>query len=76
MESTSKKFSLDGRLVGNIGEVLTAEKYGLELFSENCFQYDAKKDTITESGDLEELYNGPGYFIMVRYIKKHNLKHY
>ena len=36
-----RNFTLDGRLVGDIGEVLTAEKYGLELLSENTHIYDA-----------------------------------
>ena len=35
-----KKFSLDGKLVGDIGEILAAEKYGLELYSENAKIYD------------------------------------
>ena len=33
-----RKFSLDGKLVGDIGEVLAAEKYGLELLSENAYK--------------------------------------
>ena len=37
----NKNFSLDGKLVGDIGEVLCAEKYGLELYSENFSIYDA-----------------------------------
>ena len=36
-----RNFTLDGRLVGDIGEVLTAEKYGLELLSENTHIHDA-----------------------------------
>ncbi len=39
----NKKFSLDGKLVGDIGEVLAAEKYGLELFGENTPIHDAKE---------------------------------
>ncbi|WP_271783518.1 DUF6998 domain-containing protein [Aquimarina algiphila] len=30
-----RSFPLDGRLVGDIGEVLAKEKYGIELYSEN-----------------------------------------
>lgn len=103
-----RSFSLDGRLVGDIGEVLAAEKYGLELLTENSYKHDAKElatgrmvqikssfrnycyfphgdaklpdyflsVNILENGELEELYNGPGHFIVEHYIKKNNLKHY
>lgn len=36
----NKKFSLDGKLVGDIGEVLCAEKFGLELYKGNKAIYD------------------------------------
>lgn len=39
----SKNFSLDGKLVGDIGEVLVAEKYGINLYKENAFKYDGKE---------------------------------
>lgn len=103
-----RAFPLDGRLVGDIGEVLAAEKYGLKLLSENAIQHDAIEIAtnrkvqikasfrnysyfpfgedkmpdyflsvnILENGDLEELYNGPGSFLMEHYIKKNVLKHY
>jgi hypothetical protein len=103
-----RSFSLDGRLVGDIGEVLAAEKYGLELYNENTAIYDGFEKTtgrkvqikasfknysyfpfgedkipdyflsinILENGALEELYNGPGSFIVEHYIQKRNLKHY
>lgn len=103
-----RSFTLDGRLVGDIGEVLSAEKYGLELYSENTNIYDGfEKATgrkvqikasfknysyfpygvnnipdyflsinILENGELEELFNGPGSFIVENYIKVRNLKHY
>lgn len=103
-----RSFSLDGRLVGDIGEVLAAEKYGLELYGENTPIYDGfEKATgrkvqikasfknysyfpfgadkipnyflsinILENGELEELYNGPGHFIVEHYIVARNLKHY
>lgn len=103
-----RKFSLDGKLVGDIGEVLAAEKYGLELLSENAFKHDAiEKATgrniqikasfkgysyfpygddkipdyflavnINEKGELEELFNGPGQYIVDNYIKDRKLKHY
>lgn len=103
-----RKFSLDGKLVGDIGEVLAAEKYGLELLPENAFKHDAKEIAtgkmvqikssfknnsyfpygedkvpdyflainILENGDIEELFNGPGSFILEHYINKKGLKHY
>lgn len=103
-----RKFSLDGKLVGDIGEVLAAEVYGLELLPENSYQYDAvEKATgrkiqikasfkgysyfpygddkipdyflavnINEKGELEELFNGPGQYIVDYYIKPRGLKHY
>jgi hypothetical protein len=107
-EKYNRSFSLDGRLVGDIGEVLAAEKYGLELLSENAFKHDAKEIAtgrmvqikasfknnsyfpfgedkvpdyflsinILENGDIEELFNGPGSFILEHYIYKNGLKHY
>ena len=104
----NKQFSLDGKLVGDIGEVLVAEKYGIELYDENTAIYDGFEITtgrkvqikasfknysyfpygenklpdyflsvnILENGELEELYNGSGSFLMEHYINKHNLKHY
>lgn len=101
-----RSFTLDGRLVGDIGEVLAAEKYGLELYSENTPLHDGKEKTtgrevqikssfkgnsyfpcgevpayflslnINESGELEELYNGPGQYVVDHYIIKNRLKPY
>lgn len=97
------KFSLDGKLVGDIGEVLAAEKYGLKLYSSNAPIHDGEEKStgkkvqikssfregsyfphtevpeyflslhITEDGELEELFNGPGQFIVDRYIKERKL---
>ncbi|GAA4764548.1 MULTISPECIES: DUF6998 domain-containing protein [Flavobacterium] len=107
-EQYGRSFPLDGRLVGDIGEVLAAEKYGIQLYKENVSVHDGEEiDTrrkvqikasfknysyfpygadklpdyflsvnILENGDLEELFNGPGHFVMEHYIKKHGLKHY
>ena len=36
-----RRFTLDGLLVGDIGEVLAAEKYGLELMRNNSKKHDA-----------------------------------
>jgi len=104
----NKQFSLDGKLVGDIGEVLVAEKYGIQLYEENKAVYDGFEIAtgrkvqikasfknysyfpygvdklpdyflsvnILEDGELEELYNGPGSYLMEHYISKNNLKHY
>lgn len=40
-KSYERGFSLDGKLVGDIGEVLAAEKYGLKLLKSNENKYDA-----------------------------------
>lgn len=39
-EKHNRHFSLDGKLVGDIGEVLCAEQYGLELYPSNFPIYD------------------------------------
>ena len=38
-----RKFSLDGKLVGDKGEVLVAEKYGIKLFPENDIIHDGEE---------------------------------
>jgi hypothetical protein len=105
-KETGRDFTLDGKLVGDIGEVLAAEKYGLRLLGKGSRKYDAEeiatgrsvqiKSTfkgycyfphdfvpdyflsvmIKENGDLEEIFNGPGKFVVDNYIKKDNLKGY
>jgi molybdopterin converting factor small subunit len=104
----NKQFSLDGKLVGDIGEVLAAEKYGLKLLGENAEIYDAQEletgrmvqikssfkgnsyfpfgeeripdyflsIVINEEGEISELFNGPGQFIMEKYINVRNIKPY
>jgi len=88
-----KKFTLDGRLVGDLGEVLAEVNYKIVLFDKIEKQYDALtfdkkkvqikatfKDKITfptehvpelflglkihEDGSFEEVYNGPGEYIL------------
>jgi len=101
-----KNFTLDGKLVGDIGEVLVSEKYGIELYSENAIIHDGREIAtgrevqikssfknysyfpyrdvpqyflsvnILENGELEELFNGPGQYIVDNYIKAYNLKAY
>lgn len=36
------KFTLDGKLVGDIGEVIAAKAYGIELYSSNNPKYDGR----------------------------------
>lgn len=36
-------FSLDGRLVGDIGEALVSEKFDIELYSKNAHVYDGEQ---------------------------------
>lgn len=99
-----KSFTLDGKLVGDIGEVLVSEKYGIKLYSDNYITHDGFEIftsrkvqikasfkgysyfpdkpipdyfisvNILENGDLEELFNGPGQFIVDEYIVKRGLK--
>jgi hypothetical protein len=42
-EKYNRSFSLDGRLVGDIGEVLAAEKYCLELLAKMLLNTMPKK---------------------------------
>ncbi len=61
-EHLNKKFTIDGRLVGDIGEVLAEKYYKIVLFKKLQPDYylglKIKKD-----GDFEETYNGPGKYI-------------
>lgn len=104
----NKNFSLDGKLVGDIGEVLAAEKYGLRLLEENAVIHDAEElatgrmvqikssfkgysyfpygddrkpqyflsIVINDEGEITELFNGPGSYVLEHYILKNNLKPY
>jgi len=110
-----KSFTLDGKLVGDIGEVLCSEKYGIILYPENEPIHDGEEKVtgrkiqikssfknysyfpygeaklpdyflsvpdyflsvnITKEGELEELFNGPGSYIVEHYIKARKLKGY
>jgi hypothetical protein len=103
-----RQFTLDGKLVGDIGEVLAAEQYGIKLYKENESIHDGEEITtgrkvqikasfkgycyfpygtdkvpdyflalnINEEGELEELFNGPGQYVVEHYIKQRGLKHY
>lgn len=47
----TKKFTLDGHLVGSIGEVLVAERYGLTLLQNSYKTHDA----ITQDGKFVQI---------------------
>jgi hypothetical protein len=82
-----RRFTLDGHLIGSVGEVIASEYYGLELMPTGARCHDAtcpdgrnvqikltQKNRVainhepdhllvlklTESGEIEEVYNGPG----------------
>jgi hypothetical protein len=57
-----RSFTLDGRLVGDIGEVLAAEKYGLELLPENSFKHDAKEIATERYIQIKASFKGYCYF--------------
>jgi len=57
-----RSFTLDGRLVGDIGEVLAAEKYGLELLPENTFKHDAKEISTERLIQIKASFKGYCYF--------------
>lgn len=74
----NKNFTLDGKLVGDIGEVLVAERYGLTLYGNNKKVYDGfvtadstKQVQIKASFNnyfyfSKDLNNIPNYFIAVQ----------
>ena len=70
-----RKFTIDGHLVGSIGEVLVSERYGLTLLPNSTQTHDAeakdgrlvqikatqtKRIAISSEPDFLEIYNGPG----------------
>lgn len=57
-----KHFSLDGKLVGDIGEVLVAEKYGLELYSENAIIHDGKEISSGREVQIKASFKSNSYF--------------
>ena len=74
----NKSFTLDGKLVGDIGEVLVAEHYGLTLYKNNKHVYDGyvtaeptKQVQIKASFHnyfyfSKDLTNIPDYFIAIK----------
>jgi hypothetical protein len=70
----SKQFTLDGKLVGDIGEVLAAEKYGLELYRENTTVHDGYEIVTGKKVQIKATMKGgcnfpfvhvPDYFLVV-----------
>lgn len=58
----NKNFSLDGKLVGDIGEVLAAEKYGLRLLEENAVVYDAEEIATGRMVQIKSSFKSNSYF--------------
>lgn len=73
-----KNFTLDGKLVGDIGEVLVAEYYGLTLYSDNTHTHDGhvigdKEKQVQIKASFKEYFyftkhadKKPKYFIAVQ----------
>lgn len=58
-----RKFSLDGKLVGDIGEVLAAEHYGLTLYGENTPVYDGYvTEDESKKVQIKASFKGNSYF--------------
>ena len=62
-----RRFTPDGHLVGSIGEVYAAEKYGLTLLEASSEKHDATSADgrlvqikITQTDRIVEIYNGKG----------------
>lgn len=58
----NKNFTLDGKLVGDIGEVLAAEKYGLSLLNENTPIHDAIEICTERKVQIKSSFKGYYYF--------------
>jgi hypothetical protein len=58
----NKQFSLDGKLVGDIGEVLVAEKYGIELYPENTAVYDGFEIKTGRKVQIKASFKSYSYF--------------
>ena len=61
-EKYGRNFSLDGKLVGDIGEVLVAEKYGLKLLSENEPIHDAVEKSSGRNVQIKASFKNYSYF--------------
>jgi hypothetical protein len=70
-----KNFTLDGKLVGDIGEVLTAEKYSIELYEENKPVHDGYEKATNKEVQIKASFKGnclfpydhvPDYFLSMQ----------
>lgn len=70
-----RKFSLDGHLVGSIGEVLVAEAYGIELYPNGAETHDGKAPDGREVQikatqiDRVSIYSEPRHLIVIRILQ-------
>ena len=62
-----RRFTPDGHLVGSIGEVIAAHRYGLELLGHSAQGHDAR----SVSGDLVEIKATQGSFVALREEPNH-----
>lgn len=53
-----RNFTLDGKLVGDIGEVLAKEKYDLTLLPENTPVHDAKQNSTGKLVQIKSTFKG------------------
>lgn len=60
--NSQRKFSLDGKLVGDIGEVLCAKKFGLELYKENEPLYDGFQISTGRKVQIKSSFRNYCYF--------------
>ncbi len=61
-QDVGKQFTLDGKLVGDIGEVLAAEKYGLKLYGENTPIHDGYEIKTRKRVQIKASFKGYCYF--------------
>jgi hypothetical protein len=70
-EQFGLRFSLDGKLVGDIGEVLAAQKYGLTLFPGNHPLHDGQENATGRLIQIKSSMNNRSYFPC-----RHGVPHY
>lgn len=58
----NRKFTLDGKLVGDIGEVLVKEKYGLNLYKENEHIHDGWERETERKVQIKSSFRGASTF--------------
>ena len=70
-----RKFSLDGHLVGSIGEVLVAEAYGIDLYPTGTETHDGKAPDGREVQikatqiDRVSIYSKPQHLIVIKILQ-------